>query len=74
MKQKLIPIEEDINLKRDQYSGAVINTDVRALEGYRAQRSRFREMDKLKDDVKCLKDDIGELKMMITEVLKNRND
>lgn len=69
MRQKLVPIEEDVNLKRDEFSGAVLNTDVRALEGYRAQRQRFKEMDKLKCDVRELKDDIGELKMLLKKVL-----
>lgn len=72
MKQNILPVEEDQSLARDPYSQAVINTDIRSLEIYRSQKKRQREMDKLKDDVSCLKSDVRELKEMILEVLKNR--
>lgn len=70
--KKLVPVEENSTYMRDLETKAIINTDVRALEMYRAQKTRYREMDKLKEDVCCLKNDIGELKQMLVEVLKNK--
>lgn len=72
--KKLVPVEESSSFMRDPVTNAVLNTDLRALEMYRAKKKRNAELDKLKDDVCCLKNDIGELKQMIVEVLKNRND
>lgn len=72
--KKLVPVEESSSFMRDPVTNAVLNTDLRALEMYRAKKKRNAELDKLKDDVCCLKNDISELKQMIVEVLKNRND
>ena len=72
--KKLVPVEESSSFMRDPVTNAVLNTDLRALEMYRAKKKRNAELDKLKDDVCCLKDDISELKQMIGEVLRNRND
>ena len=72
--KKLVQVEENSYLMRDVETKAVLNTDLGALELYRAKKKRNAELDKLKEDVCCLKDDIGELKQMIAEVLKNRNE
>jgi len=70
--KNLVPVEENSPLMRDPETNAVLNTDLRALEMYKSQKSKYKEMDKLKEDVCCLKEDISELKQMLVEVLKNR--
>jgi len=39
------------NIKRDGNSGAVLNTDVAALNKYKVERSYYRKVDKLQDDI-----------------------
>ena len=69
---KVVKIENEDTFVRDESTHAVLNTNVEALQMYRAQKKKYRELDKLKDDVCCLKDDISELKQMLTEVLKHK--
>lgn len=39
------------NIKRDGNSGAVLNTDVAALNKYKVERNYYRKVDKLQDDI-----------------------
>jgi len=39
------------NIKRDNNSGAVLNTDVAALNKYKVERNYYRKVDKLQDDI-----------------------
>lgn len=39
------------NIKRDRNSGAVLNTDAAALNKYKVERSYYRKVDKLQDDI-----------------------
>jgi hypothetical protein len=38
-------------LKRDQHSGALLNTDAAALTKYKTERMYYRKIDKLQSDV-----------------------
>lgn len=39
------------DLKRDSISGAIINNDASALNKYKVERSYYRKVDKLQDDI-----------------------
>tara|TARA_R110002074_G_scaffold185712_3_gene351131 strand:+ start:212 stop:397 length:186 start_codon:yes stop_codon:yes gene_type:complete len=39
------------NVKRDSTSGAIVNTDVSALNKYKVERNYYRKVDKLQDDI-----------------------
>jgi len=39
------------NIKRDNNSGAVLNTDAAALNKYKIERNYYRKVDKLQDDI-----------------------
>ena len=39
------------NIKRDSTSGAIVNTDVSALNKYKVERNYYRKVDKLQDDI-----------------------
>ena len=62
-----VGIEGHNNLVRDTRTMAVINTDNSALE---AARRRQQEAQNKADEMKQLKDDVAELKLMMKEVLK----
>ena len=62
-----VGIEGHNNLVRDTNNMAIINTDSSALE---AARRRQQEAQNKADEMKQLKDDVAELKLMMKEVLK----
>jgi len=39
------------NVKRDSTSGAIVNTDVSALNKYKVERNYYRKVDRLQDDI-----------------------
>ena len=50
--------------------GFLINKDNTALAAYKAKKQRDRELEKMKEEVSSLKDDMQELKEMLKKVLK----
>ena len=49
-------IDGESRLKRDSYSGAIINVSSTAYQSAKLRRKKFREMDDLKKEVLILKD------------------
>jgi|TARA_Y100000389_G_C17116247_1_gene343208 hypothetical protein len=43
------------NIERDKRSGAIVNTDVSALNKYKVERNYYRKVDKLQDDILDIK-------------------
>ena len=69
-------VEEDENLIRDMSSNAIVNTNSSALARAKAMkleadRKRL-EQEQLRTDVDTLKQDMGDIKDMLTQLL-NRN-
>ena len=62
-----VGIEGHNSLVRDTNNMAIINTDSSALE---AARRRQQEAQNKADEMKQLKEDVAELKLMMKEVLK----
>jgi predicted phage-related endonuclease len=50
--------------------GFLINKDKNALDLYKANRAKAKEMDNLKEDVKSLKDDMKEIKELLKGLVK----
>jgi len=71
MIDKLI-IEQDETLVRDTKSNAILNTDMTALEKYRAGRKRQMEIAEKIDEIDTLKEEISEIKIMLYELLNQR--
>lgn len=63
-----LKIVDNENLVRDVRSQAVLNTDMTALEKYRAKRKRDNEISHSLEEVKSLKDEVAELKEMLTQL------
>jgi|LakMenE01Jun11ns_1017448.scaffolds.fasta_scaffold9105554_2 hypothetical protein len=63
-----LKIVDNENLVRDVQSQAVLNTDMTALEKYRAKRNRDNQISHSLDEVKTLKDEVAELKEMLTQL------
>ena len=69
--KKLIPTNHD-SFFRDPSSTAVINTNIDALNAYKKQRERLLKTDKVFHEVEELKQEISEIKSMLSQLL-NRN-
>jgi len=71
MTDKLI-IEQDETLVRDTKSNAILNTDLTALERYRASRKRQLEISQKVDEIDSLKEEISEIKGLLYELINQR--
>jgi hypothetical protein len=67
-----IKIEDTPDLVKDTNSGALLNTNVQALEAYRKRREKFSKFDELENKVVSLEQNINELKSLIIAVLAER--
>jgi hypothetical protein len=67
-----LKIENSPDLVKDTRSGAILNTNVRALEAYRKKREKSDKVDKLESEISSLKQNIDELKSLMLAVLAER--
>lgn len=67
-----LKIEDAPDLIKDTSSGAVLNTNVQALEAYRRRREKLNKVDTLENKVASLEETINELKSLVIAVLAER--
>lgn len=67
-----LKIEDAPDLVKDTSSGAVLNTNVQALEAYRRRREKLNKVDTLENKVASLEDTINELKSLVIAVLAEK--
>lgn len=67
-----LKIEDAPDLIKDMSSGAVLNTNVQALEAYRRRREKLNKVDTLENKVASLEETINELKSLVIAVLAER--
>jgi hypothetical protein len=67
-----LKIEDAPDLVKDTRSGAILNTNVRALEAYRKKREKSDKVDRLETEVNSIKQNIDELKSLIIAVLAEK--
>ena len=65
MSAHLVKVKESSELVKDITSGAVLNTNVKALAAYRAKRLQSSKIDTLEKDVQELSRSVNELKELI---------
>ena len=72
-----VQIESHKHLYRDLDSGAILNTDLEELKSYYAQveikKKEIEEKQKLENKVDKLEEDIGEIKLLLRNLLETRN-
>ena len=57
-------------LKRDEMSGAVLNTDNSSLEAYKQARSQRDELNKLREENAAFKNELAEIKELLKALNK----
>ena len=56
--------------KRDEMSGAVLNTDNSSLEAYKQARSQSDELNKLREENAAFKNELAEIKELLKALNK----
>ena len=67
-----LKIENLPDLVKDTRSGAILNTNVKALEAYRKKREKSDKVDRLETEVNSIKQNIDELKSLLLAVLAEK--
>lgn len=63
-------IREDASLARLSSSGAILNTDNDQLHKYRQEREKNLRINKVIEDTKNLKNDVDDIKNMLSKILE----
>ena len=73
-----IPVEGKIGLYRDSDSTAIINCDKKAYSDYmkrkKIAKSKSNELDKMKEDINNVKDELGEIKGLLSTLVQKLNN
>ena len=73
-----IPVEGKIGLYRDSDSTAIINRDKKAYLDYmkrkKIAKAKNSELDKMKEDINNVKDELGEIKGLLSTLVQKLNN
>ena len=73
-----IPVEGKIGLYRDLDSTAIINRDKKAYLDYmkrkKIAKAKNSELDKMKEDINNVKDELGEIKGLLSTLVQKLNN
>ena len=64
---------EDHKYIRDATSNAIINTDIEGLRRYKARKAESKKIVDLKNDVDSIKDEMSEIRQLLTKLVENQN-
>lgn len=63
---------ESPSFARDPYSKALVNTDMSALEAYKARREHSRKVESISKDINTLKVEFEEIKFLLHQLITNK--
>jgi hypothetical protein len=73
-----IKVKDKDNLLRDLNSNGIINTDeesyMKYVDNYKRQLNSNKRINELEEQVSEIKDDIGEIKNLLLNLIKQTND
>jgi cell fate (sporulation/competence/biofilm development) regulator YlbF (YheA/YmcA/DUF963 family) len=70
MNNKKIQVEGNPNLYRDKYSGAILNYNLQEIKASKQNRKDKEKVTYLENTVNDLKKDIGDLKVIISNLIQ----
>lgn len=59
----------DHKFRREEFSKALINSDLEGLKAYKIRREKNRKLDQLETDINMMKDDIQNIKTLLLQIL-----
>jgi len=65
-----VKVENEPNLKKDVYNGAVLNFDSQGLFAYKNLKKSQQNLNDHVDEINKIKDDISEIKSLLKAVIK----
>lgn len=68
----LLKVQDRSDLARDTRSQALLNIDNEGLTAYRARREKNRTMDSMIEEVSNMKQDINEIKQLLSRFLESK--
>lgn len=68
----LLKVQDRNDLARDSKSQALLNIDNEGLIAYRARREKARLMDDMITQVNTMRNDINEIKLLLSRVLESK--
>ena len=75
---ELIPVEGKIGLYRDSDSTAIINCDKKAYSDYMKRKkiaeTKNSELDKMKDEIETVKNELGDIKGLLSTLVQKLNN
>ena len=63
---------DDLKIRRDRHSSAVVNTDSEGLAAYKARRFSKDRMKELETDINSVKQELTDIKKMLQLLIANR--
>jgi hypothetical protein len=69
MEPSLIKVEDSPDLLKDTVSGAVLNTNVKALAAYKARQNYISKVDTLEQKVNSMESNLREIKELLIATL-----
>lgn len=69
---EFLKIENAPDLVKDTKSGAILNTNLSALQAYRKQRDRANKVESLESRVSMLQSEIKELKQLLIQAIREK--
>lgn len=67
---QLVKVENEPNLKKDVFNGAVLNFDSQGLLAYKNLKKSQQNLNAHVDEINKIKDDISEIKSLLKAVIK----
>jgi hypothetical protein len=66
-----VQIADEKDLKRDQNSRAVVNTNIQSLEAYKKKKQQTQIIEMIQNDINSLKQDIQCIKQLLRDLVIN---
>jgi len=63
---------DELKIRRDRHSSAVVNTDSEGLAAYKARRFSKDRMKELETDINSVKQELTDIKKMLQLLIANR--
>lgn len=69
-----IKVENRETLVRDSYSGAILNTDLAAVNAYKAKKNEINKIRQLESKVVNMEQDIKDIKTLLQMLVEGKNN
>jgi len=68
-----VKVKDEPGLVRDKESNAILSTDMKSLQAYKAQKNRMKKVDELAESVKNLNDRMLNIETLLKQLVERDN-